>query len=161
MLQHRGTPFLAATSLQGCTVSQLQHVQTNQTGGLKPFQPWYKEPGSRDEQYSFSSKRSHDGQCFYWSTTLYTSCSASESLATRSLIMNIKHVDQERPFSHGEETKQKLTIFWASVCLAVLPPWDTSVRRCKVVQGHLGFRTKGLNEQGRLHNSPSRWLESS
>lgn len=46
----------------------------------------------------------------------------SWKLATRSLIINIKHVDQERPFSHGEETKHKLTIIWASVCLAVLLP---------------------------------------
>lgn len=30
--------------------------------------------------------------------------------------------------------------------------------RCRAVQAHLGFRTKGLNEQGRLCNSFSRWL---
>lgn len=61
ILQHRGTPFSAATSLQDCKVSQLQHIQTSQTGGLKLFWSWHKKHGSRNEKCSLYSKRNHDG----------------------------------------------------------------------------------------------------
>lgn len=120
-LQHWRTPFFAVLSLQCCKKNQLQPIQTDPTGSCKLFYSWHKKHGSCSEKHSLYSKRSHDWQRFYWNITIYKWL-CFWKLAMKSLKIHIKHVGQERRFSHEEETKQKPITYWPWVCLAILLP---------------------------------------